>query len=72
LTPAPSRLDGCVVNVEAAAENPGANVQAPLAVVQAAKPTDLITVADGTVKLNKYVVLALAADEPIVTFRAVI
>jgi len=54
------------------AEKPGAGVQAPLAVVQAAKPTDWMTVADGTVKLRAYVVVALGAELPMVTLRAVI
>lgn len=46
------RLAGWDVRVEELAEKPEAGVQAPLGVVQAAKPTDFITVEDGTVKLN--------------------
>ena len=59
-------------NVDVLAEKPGAGVQAPLAVVQAAKLTDFMVVAWATVNVNAYVVLALATELPITTLRVVI
>jgi len=66
------RLVGWDVRVDEVDEKPDAGVQVPLAVVQAAKPADLMTVADGTVNVKVYVVLALANELPITTLRGVI
>ena len=69
------RLVGCEANVEDELEKPVGVEHAPEAVVQMTASADLITVADGTVKLKVYVVVA--ADEAAlevlrVSFRAVI
>lgn len=58
---------GWAVKVELLAEKPIGVVHMPLAVVQAVKSADLITVADGTVKVKAYVVLVLATELPITT-----
>lgn len=66
------RFVGCDASVDEATENPAGVVQVPLAVVHAVNDADWTTVADGTVKLKVYVVLALAAEVPITTFLPVI
>ena len=53
-------------------EKPVGVVQALLAVVHAVILTDLMIVADGTVKVKAYVVLAEATELPMTTLRAVI
>lgn len=66
------RLVGCDDKVDDELTNPVGVVHAPLAVVQAVKEADCKTVAEGTVKLNVYVVVASNAELPSVILRAVI
>jgi hypothetical protein len=61
------------LSVEDASENPeGGLEQVPDAVVQALNSIAWMVDAVGAVKVNAYVVLALGAELPITTFRAVI
>jgi hypothetical protein len=54
-------------NVDALALKPGAGVQVPEGVVQAAKPIDLIAVDCAAVNVKLYVVKALARELPSTT-----